>query len=264
MNQILVATLRKQVPRLLAAFVAAVAVRPAFAQDPPRVDMSLASGQTISLGEPIVLDYTITNRSTGETGVYLGHEQRSWLTIYLLDDAGRQVGSVTDTVSPRPEGLRFPGARVQRGRSYRGRLVVGQWLAVPRAGRYTLRVQVRLPYAIAQTGPAFVGERLKYSSTVVTTGYDFPFTVTPSDPDRLRSLAGSLRQAAIQPGANNVAAINSLFSLPEAYALPSWQALIRDPRSRTFRYTIGRQLERVSPEAAATLRPDVLQYWYQR
>ncbi len=90
----------------------------------------------------------------------------------------------------------------------------------------------------------------------LTQDFDFPLVVTPADPAKLQRTAERLEGAILDPAsaASSRSLVGQLFSLPEAQALRSWEALIADPASYSsiLDETVS-QLSRLRTDTAADL-----------
>lgn len=232
--------------------------------EPIRVEMSLASVQ-IMLGEPLILHYKMINTTSVEVDTYTGRDWKEWLRLALRDEAGQVVPPVPD---PRIEqgGVFSDGISLAPGRRYEGFVTLTQRLAIACAGRHQLSVSVHLPYAMGQHQGIRVNQYEEMFGTALDREFLFSFTVMEADPERLRAMAERLRDAVAYQGSPEWVgwgmsneALEALFSMPEEYALPSWQAVVADRRLLLDRQTIASELERIGSLAAARLLADM--YW---
>ncbi len=217
--------------------------------------LTLAS-DTVMLGEPILLAYEIVNLSDGERMVELGRDHNKWITLDLVDEAGQSTPVRLDPRAPQG-GMYSSGARIAPGEHYHGLLVVTREITVPHMGHYDLHVEARLP-SLPFPSPPDVPLN-KITRTILVQAQSFPLNVTHPDQGRLQEVAETFRQVAVM-GTNHYpqeTAIRALVSMPEQYALASWQALVSGPPLR-FGETLMNELARVMTPGAA----DVLaQFW---
>lgn len=118
-------------------------------------------------------------------------------------------------------------------------------------------MRVHISYAIVEPeeeNPVRLKGLLQDSGTNLTQDYTFPLIITASNTDRLRSTAEALCQSIIQEkyGPRHKALMEALFSMPEAQAAASWEALASKPSMDAD--LIAHHLEHVhSPKAADIL-----------
>ena len=116
---------------------------------PMSVAVHLATPSTISLGEPIMLHYKLSNLSSDEklviqSGIY----DTAWYTMGLKDQAGKLVHLIPDTRPLDPPGLHAGDIGIyatsdQRDSWRDGYIVATKSFSVPRPGKYLLTVHVR-------------------------------------------------------------------------------------------------------------------------
>lgn len=225
------------------------------------LELSLVKDK-ITLGEPILLAYKITNAAKEDKIAYFGQRGKDWLILEMKDEQGQPAAAVPD---PRPissSGQDTVASRVFPQRPLVGQFVVSQWLAISHPGAYRLRVRSRLPLPPAsQTLGRPLTEAERNAKTTITDEFTFDLHISEPDPERLRAMAESLRKAALKPspGSNNKESVEALFSMPAQYASSSWAGLARDLKPdnilhRFLEREMLDQLERLnSREAVDTL-----------
>lgn len=256
--------LKKAIQSAVACSFAVFALthKPATAEGGPvgplDVQASLSTRPTIVQGDPIILHYRISNTSDQKVGMHWGVYRTEWYTLHLTDAAGRMTSSLADPRPRDPQGLHAsPQGFLASGKGTDGFIVVSRFLAVPRPGRYTLTMRVHISYAIVEPeeeNPVRLKGLLQDSGTNLTQDYTFPLIITASNTDRLRSTAEALCQSIIQEkyGPRHKALMEALFSMPEAQAAASWEALASKPSMDAD--LIAHHLEHVhSPKAADIL-----------
>lgn len=209
------------------------------------IQMSLLSGSRLSFGEPIVLQYKLTNISDQVATAYVGPDvpgpaqmsgEMRWLRIKLSDAQGSVVPVMPSLNAAQHNGLQFTGCSVQAGQSQQGYIVLSKSYMIPHPGDFSLVVLAQLPLDIEVGKPAenAPGQEVPFETPpayLATQRFSFALHVTPADPKKLRGLAGTLRREAT--GEFDVAKatmlIESLFSLPEEQAWPEWQTIATDP-----------------------------------
>lgn len=259
----------------LCGAVALVGVLPAAANTatPIHVEMSLATKPTITLGEPILLQYSVVNDTQEKVGVEWGRaagyeqgsEQAGWYTITLTDVAGNSVPAAAEATSSRRGFTLMPDPFLSPNTASKNFAVVTRRFVVPHPGRYVLKVHIQLPYAVVpkdQESPLVLKDDLKSAGTVLTQDYSFPLTVTRFDEPRLQATAEALRKAIgisnLSDGNRRSADIDALFSMPEAQAAPSWKLMANDPGMNAWGIAdrLGRVHSAVAADILAQMRQD--------
>ncbi len=227
----------------------------------PDVQVTLASGAYLSLGEPIVLHYQITN-STGQTLVsHLGVYDTEWYTLELTDALGRPAVSIPDTRPADPGGLHISAERfLPPGKGPEGYIVMARYFTLTHPGKYLITFRAHLrsaPFSADEASPHELKQALSTSGTVKTQVFAFPLTVTNTNTLRLKKTAEALRQQLIQE--KQVSRIrmldDALFSMPEAQAAPSWEALASNP---AYTLLVAGELGRVNTPKAADMLAQML------
>jgi hypothetical protein len=240
--------------------ILAVIILPADAQtsgkSPLQVQASLVTAGTFSLGEPIVLKYTIRNTSSEEAHTYMGVDQSGWITN-TVTDAQRHTSLIQEErFRHQKGGSHINGVSLSPMSSATGYMVVNSSTAIRVAGKYTFAVHMRLPYALGAQAEEVTPDKYEASGNVTISDFIFLIGVTPRDPQRLKQAAQTLREAVEDAKMRDwsAAAVEALFSMPEADVLSIWQALVSDPG--TPRYALGfaaDQLARLHTVAASDL-----------
>ena len=205
-------------------------------QAPMAVTASLATPATISLGEPIMLHYKLSNLSPDEKLVVLsGIYNTGWYTLGLKDQAGNPVRLIPDTRPLNPPGLHAGDVGIyatsdQRDSWRDGYIVATKSFTVPRPGKYLLTMHVQAPYTlVAPTleDPVQMKSLIDSAGTVLTEDFSFPLTVTTADPVVLQAKAKALEEAISKEknGTILLPEMDELFSMPEAQAGPIWEEM---------------------------------------
>ena len=203
-------------------------------QAPISVEASLATPATISLGEPIMLHYKMSNLSSDENlTVLIGIYKTPWYTLGLKDQAGNPVRLIPDTRPLNPPGPHSGDvgnyATSDRRDSWRdGYIVATKSFSVPHPGKYVLTIHVQAPYAlVAPTleDPVLMKSQINSAGTVLTQDFSFPLTVTAADPVVLQAKAKALKEAISKELNSTILPpeMDELFSMPEAQAGPVWE-----------------------------------------
>jgi len=191
------------------------------ADEPPFiVNLDFDKG-AVMLGEPIVLNFELINISAQTITVIWGEHRDNWLTLELSDKTGRPVALASDFRPRNIETFSLADELKPEG-VHKGSIVVSQWVVPPKPGTYFLRARVRLRYRTHQEPVRF---------EVLSQERSIPLQVTKPDVQRLREIAEILRTAALREVGviTYRQALECLFSMPEAVALPVWRTLINDP-----------------------------------
>jgi len=240
--------------------ILAVVILPADAQtsnkSPLQVQASLVTAGTLSLGEPIVVKYTIKNTSSEEAHTYMGVDRRGWVTNTVTDAQGHTSLIQAERSRRQRGGSHINGVSISPMSSATGYIVVNSTSTIRTAGKYAFTVQTRLPYALGAQAEEVTPDNYASSGNVAIRNFVFPMNVTPRDPRRLKQTAEILREDVEDTKIRDwsAAAVEALFSMPEADVLPIWQALVSDPA--TPRYALGfaaDQLARLHTVAASDL-----------
>lgn len=187
------------------------------------VQLSLIS-RRISLGEPIILSYKITNPASHTLSVNVDDDPAGWLQTSLRNAAGYSVSDVRKTSRVQ----HYAGIAISAKSSYTGYLVVSQVLNPILPGQYTLNLSTH----VISTWQDIPGE-----SAVENHVFSLPLTVSERDPKRLAVLAEAFRQDSLS-GTNTgkwEMSIKALFALPQSAVLPIWRKLALDPNLDAFR-----------------------------
>ena len=228
---------------------------------PLSVKMSLATGQTVSLGEPIVIHYGLSNTLTGEHLILSrGALPDDWYTISLTGGSGQAVKSIASRHTRRSSGLfQDKEVGIMHGGKAEGSIIVPTYRTLTRPGKYTLYIHVKQPYVSEPDAPIDVDPATHFS---LDQNYMLPVTITAANPSLLRNTAERLRLEAESPlySGSSSSAVEALFSMPENPALASWQLLISDPHvpERVLQEAVN-QLTRLHSVVAVDLLTDVTQ-----
>jgi hypothetical protein len=207
----------------------------------------------IVLGEPIVVDYKLTNISPAPVLVDLGENQTGWFRIVVQDSTGQPTPQIPDLrptyrtgeiLSPLPTCQLGPGA------SHEGQIVISQWFAIPGPGKYSVTAQVRVPN--------YPG--LRPQESILSTEHSMSLTVLPVNLTHLRRTAQNLRRRADEEKnvSRLITTIEALYSMPEEVAFPFWRQLANSTSCHGH-YWIIEQLKRLSTPAAALILAEMAQ-----
>lgn len=206
----------------ICAVIWSCAPRPAFANAPqPGVLQASLANSTISLGEPLMLKYQITNLEDRRVDVYMGRDKRDWLSMSLVDASGHLVQAIPDAV-PVKGGLHTDGIVVDASGYDGDYVVISQKFQIPHPGQYRLTLASHLTYTWDDAHEEKSTDDQQFS---------LPVTVTARDPKRLRTIAEGLRHSVLQDKdvARHQLATQALFSMRDAECLPVWRELATDP-----------------------------------
>lgn len=197
--------------------------------------MTMASSTRISLGEPIVVHYTIKNMAPAEQITFhAGEKNNEWYAFSLTDSKGRTIKAVPPPTLGTTQGLhQSPEASIPHGDRMEGDLVVTRYLAVPGPGTYTLVVHTATPYYVEPSDAGWYPNGRPSSMQLVELRQDFrfPLIVTATTSAALRVLSEALRRklADARYAGQWKSLTEQLFSLPEEEAFSAWQTLLTDP-----------------------------------
>lgn len=188
---------------------------------PPKGQLQLSLlHNTVTLGEPIVLKYRITDFGNGQLDAYMGKGKRGWLSMSLADASGATVQSIPDPIQAKG-GIYEDGISVKSGSFSEGYVVVSQKFQPTHPGRYRLRLSSHLNYSWDDTP----GENVTNDEKFI-----LPFTVATRDQQKLLAVAESLRQTVLHNNTDgDKLATEELFSMHDPVCLPVWRELALDP-----------------------------------
>lgn len=184
----------------------------------PKVSLKVSLGNaTHSLGEPIIIRYTLDNPGTTDilpkthagSGEWIGKNEEKWFELKGVDSAGKIVPGV-DALSASYKGPFMGGTRIPAKTVCTGSVIISHWDATLKPGSYVLSMRVNLPTKVIEASA--------------------PMTITAADPAHLRTEASAWRTAVLETTdtAKQESLMKQLFALPEENALPEWQRLITD------------------------------------
>lgn len=209
----------------------------ASASEPFAAQVTLATNSTISLGEPIVLHYKVSNNSTTDQISFdSGPSQKGWYRLSITSAAGQQMTAALSQPSldeTSPQGLHqaseislLPGGIIE------GDIVATQAFAVTQPGDYVITLRLPVTYFLEPRGAWYPkGRPADQVPMTFTQAYHFALKIVPEDPKRLQATAETLSRELqdVKYVGQSKALLAALSSLPEDAAMPSWQALILDP-----------------------------------
>lgn len=244
--------IQKTLKRLMGCCLSAVAVGmatlPALSQSngpataPVRANLSLAKPAFME-GEPLVLNYEVINASKQDGQFVLGEYQKQWLTLRLEDGNGTPVPAMAGPkwINPRVNGMTVSGdVLLSANTSRKGSLLLNRWFAPLAPGIYTLKITMRLPYALGELADTDLFARARNKDSVLSKQVTLSVTVTEADPRAMKKTAAALKETILtesqlldqyQGNESQWAdALNALFTLPPAVAHSIRRSLITDPR----------------------------------
>lgn len=220
---------------LLCSFV----LLPAVADDPqPGIFQIALTSDTISVGEPLILKYKITNTDSKRVAVN-ADDQSGWLKMTLIDASGHPLQAVPDSLPS----SRHPaaGIEIDPNSQYTGYVIASQKFQPTHPGSYRLRLSTHLIYS-TDDGQSTSDQTLL-----------FPIMVKARDPQQLRSTAESLRQTVLHDQ-HYGPAIKALFSMHDPDCFPVWRELATDPNLDAFRATeVINELAKVNSISASDI-----------
>lgn len=200
---------------------------PAYADAPQPGTFQIAfTSNTITLGEPLILKYTVTNSEDKRVSVNIDDNGQEWLNMTLLDSSGHAVQAVTEPLPPLRHRM-FSGVALDPNGHRTGYLVVSQKFQPTQAGQYQLKLSVHLTYSADN------------EQSVSNQNYSLPVTVTARNPQRLEAVAEGFREAVMSDKSISEyqSAIKALFSMRDPVCIHVWQELATDPTLDAFRAT---------------------------
>jgi hypothetical protein len=207
------------------------------ALEPLTVQVTLATNSTLSVGEPIVLHYKVSNNSTTKQLSFdSGPRHEGWYRLSLTNATGKQITAATPQSSldeVAPQGL-HPASEISLlpGGNTEGDIVATQSFAVTQPGDYVLTLHIPVTYYVEPIGAWYPkGRPADQIPMSFAQDYNFHLKVMPMDQKRLQSDAEMLNRELHNPkfSPQRETLLAALSSLPEAVALPSWQSLVLDP-----------------------------------
>lgn len=225
---------------------------PAVASNPQLGVLQIApASSSLSLGEPLILKYTVTNTDISTVAVNVSDDPQGWLTMTLTDASGRSLPPVLDSllVSRHPAA----GVEIDPKSEYTGYIIVSQKFQPTQPGNYRLSLSAHLRYSSEE------------GQTRTNKNYSFPLTITEKDPQRLLATAEGLRQTVLKDK-DYRPAVKALFSMRDPSCLPVWQELATDPDLDAFRAVeVIKELSRISSLPAidilAKMQPIAPERW---
>jgi len=214
-------------------------------QVPMSAEATLATTATITLGEPVMLHYKLSNLSDNQhLAVLSGVYNTQWYTLNLKDAKGNQVPLIPDTRPLDPSGFHAGDVATFATAGNRdgwqdGYIVASKSFVVPRPGRYVLTLHVRASYTlVAPTleNPVLIKSMMNSAGTVLIQDFNFPLIVTSINPTVLQAKANALKETINKEQSSMLLLpeMDELFSMPEAQASPVWEkmALQAGPMNR--------------------------------
>lgn len=231
---------RLLVPAAICTLMCSFILLPVVAEAPqPGVFQIALMSNTVSIGEPLILKYKITNTDLRRVAVNVADDQRGWLKMTLCDVSGHSLQALPDPlpVSRHPAA----GIEVDPNSQYTGYVIASQKFQPTHPGSYQLRLSAHLTYST--DGGQSVSDQT----------FSFPVTVTTRDSQQLRSTAEGLRQTVLHDQ-HYRPAIKALFAMRDPDCLSVWRELATDPNLDAFRATeVINELTKVNSISASDI-----------
>ncbi len=181
---------------------------------------------SVTLGEPLVLKYKITNVEDRGVTVYMGREERNWANMTLIDASGHPVLPVS-VPPPARNGIYTDGIGISANSLGEGSLVVSRQFQPTHPGQYRLKLSTHLVYSWDDESKVPTAD----DQTVDDKTFTIPLTILPRDRKKLLAVAQGLRQEAAQDKnvGNRQLALQMLFTMRDPVCLPVWRGLATNP-----------------------------------
>lgn len=218
---------------------------------------------TITLGEPVILDYAIANSTQSPVAVDMGEDEdyEAWLTVSVAPlSAARRAVAVRSSEPLRIGGTSVPPViPVTPQYGLHRHIVVSRRLSFAGPGRYTVLVQSSIPYLIGGDAGTIRTLRPGLRPYTPPTGIlnvkdTLTLVVKPQNVARLHKTARSLVAAATARGRNVEearTAIQALFTMPPKFVADEWLALVQNEQ-------LGYQIATAVIEMARTKSPQAV------
>jgi hypothetical protein len=151
----------------LASSIAAVVlasgagVLPGAASQEMGVRLSISARTDVTVGEPVVVDYSVANRSGADVRFNFGWNREGAFAMTLRDPRGISTRAVPS--SPPLGGIsRTPGVVVETGKTYSQRIIVDKWLKFTTVGTYILDIAYGGTASSASGPPPQVDRRWRF------------------------------------------------------------------------------------------------------
>ena len=190
--------------------------------------------QRVCVGEPIVLEYKLTNLTESMVGVYISDDNHEWFRLEP-NSMLREGYPPPALVNRIAEQASEPKYRILRSKgTFSGEIVFNWSQTQGSEGRQFVNAAVNLRYT---TKDSMQDMQRLVSVTfpddeILAQRVSLPLTVTMVNPAHLRSLAEKLRESALTQREyyERHTTILALFAIPEAQGLDSWRKLALDSR----------------------------------
>lgn len=179
--------------------------------------------KTVSLGEPIILKYKVTNVEDRKISSNISDEPEKWLSIKLTDSSGHSV-EVNSNSALRP---RRTGISIGENSSHIGLVVLSLPLQPTHPGQYVLKLLAHQLY---------FGDIAPIETAAIDQDFSLPVTVIARDPERLHFAAEKLCKIVLHDNEYQWA-IKALFTMRDPECLSVWRELTTDPTLDAFRAT---------------------------
>jgi hypothetical protein len=243
----------------LTCFIASCPVRAAegTVTAPIAVSASLDTKPTVTLGEPVIVRYNVTNLSGQKVGVRWGENGAAWYSLQLTDGQGVSVApALSQSTSQTAGSFAVNNPFIAVGSAFPGYLVVTRLFSIPHPGKYTLTMHIELPYtpvATNEESPVVLNKLIDTNGNTLSEDETVSFTVTSANSTRLAESAKALQHQIDQTSdVNRLSSLmDALFSMPANAAFISWQSLASNPQMNVA--LIANELVFVHSESSADL-----------
>lgn len=222
------------------------------AQAPLEVSVAVSGSSKISLDEPLLLHYRVTNISDSRNiTIGLGYYKNGWYDLNLTDANGQSVQVIPHDTQTEPRGFHYTGTHsLQPTKFEEDSIVVTRHLRLRHPGKYNLTVKAHLPY-IDVTGTEGGGLARKLYTNIASSHetlaqtFTFPITVTELNSAQLEAKAREIAQTATteKDQEKYCLLLDTLFTIPETQAISSWTTLTDNPSSMNVNIIAGKLSE---------------------
>ena len=217
---------------------------------PLKVEIA-ATSKTLSIGEPLVVSYNITNNSTRPLTVRLGVRKSDWYALASPNQADAKEFSLNQYTEEVQGFHASPTQEIGSTGILSGRVVLKQIEERLKPGQHSISINVDIPYIAAD------GEQGELQQS-----YPITFAVVAASPSHLHDVARNLQRTVLmnKTPEDNRAAISALMALPEAQAMPALSALASNPSlALRSRKELAEQLSVLASPQAVSLLAEM--YW---
>jgi len=194
---------------------------------PVTLTASLAGTSTVSLGEPILLNFVVKNSNDQPASVYTNEADGTPLVTERFTEVdGKPLVPLISRPNPhwKTDVLHgWNGLSIAGNGSRSWQALASAQVAFPHPGNYVLQVHVQCPYVM--------GDIDQGSHYILESDYSFPLKLVEAKSSSLQATARRLQRSIMQTTDvdKRSTLIKALFSMPET-AYPAWQSLVEEPK----------------------------------